>query len=141
MEWRDGLSPCGQCKMKREKFVKLVEDALDALPARFRKRMQNVSVLVEDLPPEQPAQGGASNAGVVDSDEAGVLVLGVFEGVPTTRKSTFDLPAGPDRIVLYQKNIEAVCSNDAEIRREIRLTVVHELGHYFGMSEAQLKDV
>jgi predicted Zn-dependent protease with MMP-like domain len=127
--------------MKREKFVKLVGEALDALPARFRKRMQNVSVLVEDLPPEQLAQGGSSNAGVLDSDEAEGLVLGVFEGVPTTRKSTFDLPGGPDRIVLYQKNIEAVCSNDAEIQREIRLTVVHELGHYFGMSEAQLEDV
>jgi predicted Zn-dependent protease with MMP-like domain len=53
----------------------------------------------------------------------------------------FDLPAGPDRIVLYQKNIEAVCSNEDEIRKEIRLTVLHELGHYFGMTEAQLEDV
>jgi len=93
---RFGLSSCRQRKMKREKFVKLVEEALDALPARFRKRMQNVSVVVEDLPPEQLSQGGSSNAGVVDSDEAEVLVLGVFEGVPTTRKSAFDLPAGPD---------------------------------------------
>jgi predicted Zn-dependent protease with MMP-like domain len=127
--------------MEREKFFKLVEEALDALPARFRKRMQNVSVLVEDLPPEQLAQGASRNEGVVDSDDAEVLVLGVFEGVPTTGKSAFDLPAGPDRIVLYQKNIEAVCSDEAEIRREIHLTVVHELGHYFGMSEAQLEDV
>ena len=78
---------------------------------------------------------------IVDSDDAEDLVLGVFEGVPTTRKSVFDLPGGPDRIVLYQKNIEAVCSNEAEIRREIHLTVVHELGHYFGMTEAQLEDV
>ena len=50
---RFGLSSCRQRKMKQEKFVKLVEEALDALPVRFRKRMQNVSVLVEDLPPEQ----------------------------------------------------------------------------------------
>jgi hypothetical protein len=92
-------------------------------------------------PPEQLAEGGSGNAGVVDLDEAEGLVLGVFEGVPTTRKGTFDLPGGPDRIVLYQKNIEAVCSNEAEIRREIHLTVVHELGHYFGMTEAQLEDV
>ena len=68
-------------------------------------------------------------------------MLGVFEGVPTAKKSVFDLPAGPDRIVLYQKNIEAVCSNEDEIRKEIRLTVLHELGHYFGMTEAQLEDV
>jgi predicted Zn-dependent protease with MMP-like domain len=127
--------------MEREKFFKLVEEALDALPARFRKRMHNVSVLVEDLPPEKLTQRGSRNAGVVDSDDTEGLVLGVFEGVPTTRKSAFELPAGPDRIVLYQKNIEAVCSSEAEIRREIHLTVVHELGHYFGMSEAQLEDV
>ena len=127
--------------MEREKFFKLVEEALDTLPARFRKRMQNISVLVEDLPPVQRPQRDSRNAGEVDSDDAEDLVLGVFEGVPTTRKSVFDLPGGPDRIVLYQKNIEAVCSNEAEIRREIHLTVVHELGHYFGMTEAQLEDV
>jgi predicted Zn-dependent protease with MMP-like domain len=56
-------------------------------------------------------------------------------------KSIFDLPTGPDHIVPYQKNIEAVCSNEAEVREQIRLTVIHELGHYFGMDESQLKDV
>jgi predicted Zn-dependent protease with MMP-like domain len=56
-------------------------------------------------------------------------------------KSIFDLPTGPDHIVLYQKNIEAVCSSEAEVRKQIRLTVIHELGHYFGMDEDQLKDV
>jgi predicted Zn-dependent protease with MMP-like domain len=67
--------------------------------------------------------------------------LGIFHGVPTTRKSVFDLPRGPDHIVLYQKNIEAVCSTEAEAREQIRRTVIHELGHYFGMDENQLKDV
>ncbi len=51
------------------------------------------------------------------------------------------LPTGPDYIVLYQKNIEAICSNEAGVREQIRLTVIHELGHYFGMDENQLKDV
>jgi predicted Zn-dependent protease with MMP-like domain len=127
--------------MEREKFVKLVEEALDALPRRFRKRIHNVSVLVEDVPPERMSHGGSRNAGVADTDDADSLVLGVFEGVPTTRKSVFDVPSGPERIVLYQKNIEAVCSNEDEIRQEVRLTVIHELGHYFGMTEAQLEDV
>ncbi len=127
--------------MEREKFVKLVEEALDALPTKFRKRIHNVTVLVESLPPEQLPRRGSRNAGIVDSDDAENLVLGVFEGVPTIMKSVFDLPAGPDRIVLYQKNIEAVCSNEDEIRKEIRQTVIHELGHYFGMTEAQLEDI
>jgi predicted Zn-dependent protease with MMP-like domain len=61
--------------------------------------------------------------------------------VPTIKKSIFDLPMGPDHVVLYQKNIEAVCSSEADVREQIRLTVIHELGHYFGMDEYQLKDV
>jgi predicted Zn-dependent protease with MMP-like domain len=130
--------------MQREKFVKLVEEALDALPTRFRRRMHNVSVLVENLPPERLSHRGSRNAEIADADDADDadgLVLGVFEGVPTTQKSVFDVPSGPDRIVLYQKNIEAVCCNEDEIRQEVRLTVIHELGHYFGMTEAQLEDV
>jgi len=127
--------------MEREKFVKLVEEALDSLPSRFRERIHNVAVLVENVPPEKLSRRSSRNIGIIDSDDAEKLVLGVFEGVPTTKKSVFDLPVGPDRIVLYQKNIEAVCSNEDEIRREIRLTVLHELGHYFGMTEAQLEDV
>jgi len=127
--------------MKREKFVKLVDEALGALPTRFRKRIHNVAVVVENVPSDQLPRRDSRNAGIIDSDDAEDLVLGVFEGVPTTKKSVFDLSAGPDRIVLYQKNIEAVCCNEDEIRKEIRLTVIHELGHYFGMTEAQLEDV
>jgi predicted Zn-dependent protease with MMP-like domain len=117
--------------MKREHFVKVVEGALDSLPQEFRSRIQNVAVLVEDVPPNQPSKAG----------EPRRLLLGVFHGVPTTKKSVFNLPSGPDHIVLYQKNIEAVCSNETEVREQIRLTVIHELGHYFGLDEEQLKDV
>lgn len=127
--------------MERKKFVKLVEETLDGLPIRFRRRMQNVSILVEDVPPIQRSHRNSRNSDVAGADDSDNLVLGVFEGVPTTQKSVFDVPAGPDRIVLYQKNIEAVCSDENEIRKEIHLTVVHELGHYFGMTEAQLEDV
>jgi len=127
--------------MEREKFVKLVEEALEGLPTRFRNPIHNVTVLVENVPPEQLPRRCSRNAGILDSDDAENLVLAIFEGVATTRKSVFDLPTGPDRIVLYQKNIEAVCSSEDEIRKEIRLTIVHELGHYFGMTEAQLEDV
>jgi predicted Zn-dependent protease with MMP-like domain len=60
---------------------------------------------------------------------------------PPAQRSVFDLSTGPNRIILYQKNIEAVCRNETEIRHEVRQTVLHELGHYFRMDEAQLKDV
>ncbi len=121
--------------MRRERFVELVADALDGLPNYCRKRIRNVAILVEDLPPEQPVHS-AGQAG-----RPSRLLLGVFHGIPTTRESVFNLPSGPAHIVLYQKNIEAVCSNDREIREQVRRTVIHELGHYFGMSEAQLRDV
>ena len=111
------------------------------MPLRFRKRMQNVSVLVENMPPEQRSQRGSRNSGIADASDLDNLVLGVFEGVLATQKSVFEVPTGPDPIVLYQTNIEAVCSNEDQIRREIRLTVIHELGHYFGMTEAQLEGI
>jgi predicted Zn-dependent protease with MMP-like domain len=117
--------------MERERFVRLVEQVLDSLPGRFRERIHNLAVLVEDRPPKNVAQRDGRRG----------LVLGIFQGVPATQKSVFDLSHGPNRIVLYQKNIEAVCVSDAEIRHEVRQTVLHELGHYFGMDEEQLKDV
>ena len=110
----------------------MVEETLDSLPEEFRSRIRNVAVLIEDLPPNQPPlRPGKSRK----------LLLGLFHGVPTTKKSVFNLSPGPDHIVLYQKNIEAVCSNEAEVREQIRRTVIHELGHYFGLDEEQLKDV
>lgn len=124
--------------MTRDHFVKLVADVLDSLPVEFRSRIHNLAVLVENRPKRltQPHPPRPRNIA-----ERRRLVMGVFEGVPSTRKSVFDLTCGPNRIILYQKNIEAVCSNEAEIRHEVRQTVLHELGHYFGMSEAELKDV
>jgi len=99
--------------MKREHFVKVVEEALDSLPQEFRSRIQNVAVLVEDIPPNQSSPR---------SGQPRRLLLGVFHGVPTTKKSIFNLPSGPDHIVLYQKNIEAVCSSETEVREQIRLS-------------------
>lgn len=127
--------------MDRECFVKLVEEVLDALPAEFRKRIQNLAVLVEDRPPKQSSRKIRGSAQKAGSDKTDSVVLGIFQGVPATKRSVFDLSAGPNCIVLYQKNIESVCSNETEIRHEVRQTVLHELGHYFGMDEAQLKDV
>jgi predicted Zn-dependent protease with MMP-like domain len=118
--------------MKREDFTKAVGEALDSLPDEFRSRIRNVAVLVEDMPAGQalPQRGQPRR-----------LLLGIFRGVPMTHKSVFGLPGGPDQVVLYQKNIEAVCSTEAEVRHQIRQTVIHEIGHYFGMTEEQLKDV
>jgi predicted Zn-dependent protease with MMP-like domain len=120
--------------MERERFVGLVEEVLDSLPEKFRERIQNLAVMVEDRPPGSVVRRrfGSGRQG---------LILGVYQGVPATQRSVFDLPHGPDRIVIYQKNIEAVCRSEVEIRHQVRQTVLHEIGHYFGMSEEELKDV
>ena len=127
--------------MERERFIELVAQVLDALPGEFRARMHNLAVLVEDEPPRRLRRKPRGTSGHAGPHKTRSLVLGLFQGVPATRRSVFDLSIGPDRIVLYQKNIEAVCSNESEIRHEVRQTVLHELGHYFGMDEDQLKDV
>jgi predicted Zn-dependent protease with MMP-like domain len=117
----------------REDFTKVIAETLDSLPQEFRRRIRNVAVLVEDLPPNQPlSQPGQPRR----------IVLGLFHGVPMTKKSVFHGPIGsPDHVVLYKKNIEAICSTEADVREQIRMTLMHELGHYFGMTEEQLRDV
>jgi len=123
--------------MKRERFHQLVVEALASLPAKFRELAQNVAVVVEDYPP--PDENG-----VIDDE-----LMGLFEGTPATEKSVWDT-ALPDRVVLYQRNIEAYAAATAAeenrpveeiIREEVRLTVLHELGHYFGLEEVDLEDV
>ncbi|MGE5056670.1 MAG: metallopeptidase family protein [Acidobacteriota bacterium] len=123
--------------MERERFIEIVADVLDGLPEEFRSRLRNLAILVEDEPPRQKRRHASTAHSRPHNPRR--LLLGLFQGVPATRKSVFDLPFGPDRIVLYRKNIEAVSHGEAEIRHEIRQTVLHELGHYFGMTEAQLK--
>ena len=125
--------------MKREHFIRLVEEVLDSLPMEFRERIHNLAVIVEDRPRMRKKARGLG--GKIGPHKPRSLLMGVFQGVPATQKSVFDLCPGPDRIVLYQKNIEAGCRNHPEIRHEVRQTVLHELGLYIGMDESQLKDV
>ena len=143
--------------MTRERFKRLVEEALEALPEKFARLVKNVAVVVEDEPSRdtaqrpaaagsgqaalsgQPAESGKASSKHEDAEEEGLL-MGEYIGVPLTERGAWEAPP-PDKIVLYQKNIEAACESEEEIREEVRLTVLHELGHYFGMDEEQLEDV
>jgi len=111
--------------MERDKFETLVAQALDSLPSKFRERIANVAVIVEDRPPVEP-EGG--------------LLLGLFHGIPCTQKSVF-WSSPPDTIFLYQRNIEAVCASDQDVRRQVRATLLHEVGHYFGLTEDELRNL
>jgi predicted Zn-dependent protease with MMP-like domain len=112
--------------MERRKFEALVAQALRGLPRTFREKLTNVAIIIEDLPPKKAESNG--------------LLLGLFHGVPRTEKSIFS-SSPPDRIFLYQRNIEAVCASEAEVRRQVRATLLHEVGHYFGLSEDELRRV
>jgi predicted Zn-dependent protease with MMP-like domain len=117
----------------RERFNQLVVEALDSLPAEFRRRIENVAVMVEERPPQEPSSAPG---------QPPRLLLGIFHGVPLTQRSNFQIFVGPSEIVLYQKNIEAFCRNDDDdVREQVRRTLIHEFGHYFGMTEEQLEGV
>jgi len=122
--------------MRRDSFLELVSEAMDSLPRKFRRHIQNVAVVVEDHAPK--------------GRDPNDLLMGVFEGTPRTEQSFFGTNTGPNRIVLYQKNIETHAEDVANeegrsveeiIREEVRLTVLHEFGHYFGLDEEALEDV
>jgi len=112
--------------VERKKFEELVGQVLDSLPESFRLRLANLAIRVEDSPPSEPSRGG--------------LLLGLFSGVPCTQKSVF-AATPPDHIYLYQKNIEAVCATESQVVRQIRDTLLHEIGHYFGLNEDELRNI
>jgi predicted Zn-dependent protease with MMP-like domain len=121
--------------MNRERFEQLVADVVDTLPEEFGQRMENIDVVVEDAPTQ--AQLKRSGLG------KHYTLLGLYEGVPLTlRTSNYGLVA-PDKITIFQKIIEdAIVSKDEmDIKEEIRKTVIHEIAHHFGISDARLKEI
>jgi predicted Zn-dependent protease with MMP-like domain len=117
----------------RERFEKLVEEALREIPRRFRKAIHNVAVVVEDEPsPEVLAEMEI---------EPGDSLFGLYHGTPLTERSWGYGNNLPDRISIYQKPTEEACEDDDEIRDCIAETVIHEFGHYFGLSEDEIEEI
>ena len=118
-------------ELSREDFEELAEEAFDVLPDRFRDAVDNVEIVVEDRPArEDREQFGGSGS-----------LLGLYKGIPLTRRGVWygTYPTLPDRIYLYQKNIEAICRSRADVKRQVYATLYHELGHYFGMNESEIR--
>lgn len=101
--------------------------ALDDLPPAFARRLENVVVMVEARPSPEVAR------------DLGSDILGLYHGVDELGQSPLAPYQMPEVIVLYQRNIEAICRSDDEILREIRKTVIHEVGHHFGLSDADME--
>lgn len=116
--------------MTREQFHKLVQDAIDRIPRRFARAIHNVVIVIEDEPSDELLDEMA----VEDND----TLFGHYEGTPLTERSGYGNTL-PDRITLFKGPIEEDCEDDEdEIFVEIGLTLIHELGHYFGMDEDQI---
>jgi predicted Zn-dependent protease with MMP-like domain len=111
-------------EMSREDFEDLVSEALDTVPPRLTKLMQNVVIVVED---DSPPQVGT--------------LLGLYEGVPLTERG--DTYAGflPDRITIFRRPLLSICDTRDDLVREIRVTVVHEIAHHFGIGDERLHEL
>lgn len=111
-------------KMSREEFEDLVSEALDTVPPRLTKLMQNVVIVVED---DSPPQVGT--------------LLGLYEGVPLTERGGTYAGFLPDRITIFRHPLLAICDTRDDLVREVRVTVVHEIAHHFGIDDERLHEL
>ena len=119
--------------MTRRAFERLVDEAIASIPRRFRAAMQNLAIVVEDEPsPELLAE-----MEIAPPD----TLLGLYQGTPLTERSWDYGNVLPDRIVLFQKPIERESETDDEVVVVIGETLIHEIGHYFGLSEEEIEDI
>jgi predicted Zn-dependent protease with MMP-like domain len=120
-------------EMTRERFTVLVEEALRGIPRRFRDAMRNVAVVVED----EPSQDLLDDLEMEPDD----TLFGLYQGTPLTEREANYGNTLPDRISIYQLPIEEACEDEEEIRQCVAETVIHEFGHYFGLSEEEIEEI
>ncbi len=118
--------------LPRAEFERLVTEALADIPQEFLDKLENIEIVVEAHP------------GPGDYDvhvPRGALLLGVYRGVPLTRRNAQFSPLYPDRIAIFQRNIERICNTEERVISQVRRTVVHEIAHYFGISDERLREL
>lgn len=118
--------------MDRERFERLVEKAVENLPDEFRDRLENIDIVVEDRP-------SAAHLRTMGKRRRGETLLGLYEGVPLTVRSSHYGMVVPDKITIFQETIESQCRSEREIVGVVRRVVLHEIAHHFGISDATLK--
>jgi predicted Zn-dependent protease with MMP-like domain len=119
--------------MEQEAFESIVQRAFDRLPERFRNAIENVGVFIEEYPSDELVASLTLRSKH--------QLLGLYQGIPLTSRGTWYgmTPVPPDKISLYKKNIEAGNPGDEEVERRIYEVLMHEIGHYFGMTEEQIR--
>ncbi len=112
-----------------ERFRELVSDALDSLPEEIAVLMDNVEIVVEDEPPRDYTRGWHSGT-----------LLGLYHGIPLTQRERYGNVL-PDKISIYRRPIERISRSADDIRAHVRETVLHEIGHHFGIGESRLREL
>lgn len=113
--------------MSADEFEAAVEDALQSIPEKLARAMDNVAVFIED--DYVPGPG----------EDPGTVLLGLYEGVPLTeRDSWWDAGSLPDRITIFREPILDICGSRDDVIHEVAVTVVHEIAHHFGISDERL---
>lgn len=129
MTWRESIRIV-RVRVPPEEFEALVEQAMSGLPEEWSDLLDNVAVMIEDEPDPEDLEAMG-----MDPEEE---LFGLYQGVPLSQRDTFYMGAMPDRVILYRGPILRACDNRREVIREIRDTLVHELGHHFGMEEEDM---
>lgn len=119
--------------VSREQFEILTQEIFDSLPEQFQRNMENVRIAIEDVPTRETLKKTGFHS---PSD-----LLGLYEGIPLNQRGTsYGMhPVFPDKISLYKDNIERDARNDQELRESIRDTLIHEIAHYYGMNEDEVR--
>jgi predicted Zn-dependent protease with MMP-like domain len=119
--------------MTRREFEQLVAEAVTLIPARFRREMKNLSLVVE----EEPSAELLAEMEIEPPDS----LYGLYQGTPLTERTWGFGNALPDRITIYQRPIEEDCDDEDDMRAVIGETLIHEVGHYFGLSEDEIEEI
>ena len=120
--------------LSRAEFERVVDEALESLPARFAALVENVVIAVEEEPSPEDLDGLEEDGEDEDSE-----LLGIYRGVALTERS-HDAPLLPDEVAIFRGPINRVTLTREEAVEEVRLTVVHELGHYFGLDDHEMEE-
>jgi len=116
--------------MDEERFRELVGEAIDSIPSEFGEKLNNVAVIVEDSPTPQQLRKLRL--------PPWALLFGLYEGIPQTKRGSY-FGVLPDKITIFKNSIERVARSEEEIRAQVRATVIHEIGHHFGLSDKDLR--
>ena len=127
--------------MDKCEFGKLVVEALDILPLQFRRKLENVEIVVEESMPQDLTKicPHRPRRNVGRGRRGRTVLLGLYRGIPLKKRGIWYHAALPDKITIYKNTIEGMCRNENEIRRRIRDVLYHEIGHHFGLTEEQLR--